>query len=168
MEVLIAIGASSATLLSLYNLFNGSTNVYFDSLSALIAFTLLGKIIETRAKFSAKHSLLKLVRSTPRRGRKRFPDGSLRFVPLKDVGKGEVLIACPGEKVSLDGMIIEGDGACDESLMTGEAMPISKSIGDTVLAGHYLCKVGGVSGDVRIGRIGFKSSYGHDRTGIRQ
>lgn len=156
MEVLIAIGASAAAFLSLYNLILGSTNVYFDSLSALIAFTLLGKIIESRAKFSAKHSLLKLVRSTPRRGRKRFPDGSLKYVPLKEVNKGDTLVACSGEKISLDGVVVEGEGACDESLMTGEALPITKKVGDSILAGTMLVQ----------GSISYRVACGLEETAL--
>lgn len=138
MELLIVIGSLAAFLLSSVRLFQGSPEVYFDSLTALIAFSLLGKMVESKAKFSAKHTLLKLVRSSPRRGRKLFPDGSLAFVPLKEVSKGDYLVVCPGEKIPLDGRVKQGEGACDESVMTGEVVPVVKKEGSALLAGTVL------------------------------
>lgn len=138
METLVFIGVGASFGLSLYELFNGSTRVYFDTMTVIIVFVLLGKIIEAKAKFSAKESMIQLTRSIPRRGRKLFQDGSLRFVPVKEIAKGDFLVVYPGEKVTLDGMVTEGEGACDESLMTGEVIPIMKRKGDGVLGGTIL------------------------------
>lgn len=138
METLVTIGVGAALAVSLHELLSGGTKVYFDSMSVIIVFVLLGKIIESRAKFSAKDSLLRLTRSTPRRGRKRFAEGDLRFVLLKEIAKGDVLVVYPGEKIALDGLLIEGEGSCDESLMTGEALPVMKQKGSLVLAGTVL------------------------------
>ncbi len=138
MEVLVAIGVGAAFGLSLKELFSGGTRVYFDSMSIIIFFMLLGKIVEARAKFSAKESLMRLSRETPRRGRKRFEDGRVEFVPIKDISKGDILIAYTGEKISLDGVVTTGQGACDESLMTGEAMPVSKQVSSSLLGGTIL------------------------------
>ena len=138
METLVAIGVASAFGFSLFDLMLGGTRVYFDSMSVIIVFVLLGKIIETKAKFSAKESLTRLSRETPRRARKRTTDGEMAFVPVKDIVKEDVLVALVGEKIALDGMIVAGQGACDESLMTGEAMPVVKGVGDTVLGGTIL------------------------------
>jgi heavy metal translocating P-type ATPase len=135
METLVFIGVSAAFGLSLFQLIHGSTQVYFDSMTVIIVFVLLGKIIEAKAKFSAKEALVQLTRSIPRRGRKRFPDGSLSFVPVKEIQRGDFLVVYPGEKIALDGVVTEGEGACDESLMTGEAIPMTKRYGDTVLGG---------------------------------
>jgi heavy metal translocating P-type ATPase len=138
METLVAIGVGAATVVSLIELFTGGTRVYFDSMSVVIVFVLLGKIIEARAKFSAKDSLLRLTRSTPRRGRKRFNDGTLKFVPLKEIAKGDCLVAYSGEKLVLDGIVSEGEGTADESLMTGEVIPITKKRADMILGGAIL------------------------------
>jgi len=138
METLVVMGVGSAFSLSLFHLFSGSTHVYFDSMSVIIALVLLGKIIESRAKFSAKDSILCLARSTPRRGRKCFPDGSQKFVPLKEIAVGDSIAIFTGEKVVLDGVVIDGEGACDESLMTGESLPVMKRPGDHVLGGTFL------------------------------
>jgi heavy metal translocating P-type ATPase len=138
METLVVIGVATAFGLSLYDLFQGGTRVYFDSMTVIIAFMLLGKIIETRAKFSAKDSLLRLARALPRRGRKRFPDNSQQFVPIKEIHLGDTVVAVSGEKIVLDGVIVEGECYCDESLMTGESLPIRKRIGDALVGGSII------------------------------
>ena len=135
METLVILGVSAAFGLSVFELIQGRTQVYFDSLTVIITFVLLGKIIESRAKFSAKNSLIRLTRALPRRGRKRYPDGSQSFVPLKEIFPGDQVVAFAGEKIVLDGEVTEGNASCDESLMTGEAIPINKTIGSTVLGG---------------------------------
>lgn len=138
METLVVMGVGSAFGLSVFHLLQGSIHVYFDSMSVIIALVLLGKIIESRAKFSAKDSILCLARSTPRRGRKCFADGSQKFVPLKEIAVGDTLAIFTGEKAVLDGVVIKGEGSCDESLMTGEALPVMKKAGDPVLGGTFL------------------------------
>lgn len=138
MEALVAIGVTAATALSTYELLQGGSHVYFDSMTVIIVFVLLGKLIETKAKFSAKDCLFRLTRALPRRGRKQFPDGTRQFVPLKDIAPGDVMVAMTGEKIVLDGVVIDGMGACDESVMTGESLPILKKTGDTVLGGSLV------------------------------
>jgi P-type E1-E2 ATPase len=81
---------------------------------------------------------LQLNRSLPRRGRKLQPDGSGLFVPLKEIQPNDHIIILSGEKVVLDGVVIEGEGACDESLMTGEVLPLPKNKGSSVLGGSLL------------------------------
>jgi len=138
MEALVALGVSAATAISAAELFTGGTKVYFDSMSVIIVFVLLGKIIESKAKFSAKDSLIRLTRALPKRGRKQHADGTRRFVPLKDIEPGDLIVALTGEKIVLDGVVVDGEGACDEALMTGEAMPIVKRGGSAVLGGSLL------------------------------
>ena len=138
METLVVTGVTAAFSLSTYHLAQGNTHVYFDSMSVIVAFVLLGKIIETRAKFSAKDALLRLGRSVPRRGKKRFDDGTERYVPVKELAIGDTVVVATGETIALDGEVIEGVGACDEALMTGEAIPVSKQQGALVLGGTIL------------------------------
>lgn len=138
METLVVLGGTAAFGLSLHELLQGGIHVYFDSLTVIIAFVLLGKIIESRAKFSAKNSLLYLAHAMPRRGRKRLPDRSLEFIPIKDIAPGDYVVAFAGEKVVLDGVVVEGSANCDESLMTGEPLPVSKSCGSNVLGGSIV------------------------------
>lgn len=158
METLVAIGVTAATGLSLHELFVGGTRVYFDSMTVIIVFVLLGKIIEARAKFTAKESLLRLNRSTPRRGRKRFLDGTARFTLVKEIAKGDILVVYSGEKLPLDGIVTAGQGACDESLMTGEAMPVVKHIGEGVLGGTILVQ----------GHLEFKVTSGPEESALHK
>ena len=138
MELLVSLGVTAAMGLSLYELFRGSPYVYFDSVTVIILFVLLGKIMESRAKFSAKEALVKLSLALPRKGRKRLASGEEKFVAIKEILPGDFLIVRMGEKIVLDGSVEEGEGACDESLMTGESMPALKRKGSTVLAGTLL------------------------------
>lgn len=138
MEALVVLGVSSAFVYSLYELVTGGTHVYFDSMAVIVAFVLLGKILETKAKFSAKASLLRLTHALPRRGRKRLSDGEELFVPLKDIRPGDHLVALMGEKIVLDGVVQEGEGAVDESLLTGESIPTVKKLGSSVITGTHL------------------------------
>lgn len=138
MEALVMIGVSSAFLLSTYELLQGGTRVYFDSMTVVIVFVLLGKIIESRAKFSAKESLFRLNRSLPKRGRKKTEDGSTVYVPAKDLEIGDKIEVRMGETIVLDGIVSCGEGACNESFMTGESLPVVKSCGSKVLGGAIL------------------------------
>ena len=134
METLVVLGVSSSFFVSVFDMIQGGTRVYFDSMAVIITFVLLGKIIESKAKFSAKETLIRLSRSTPRRGRRRQADGSFLFVPIKEIAIGDCLIAYQGERIVLDGVVVEGNGACDESLMTGESLPVRKNEGDILLS----------------------------------
>ncbi len=138
MELLVMIGVCSAFGLSFYELLQGGDRVYFDSMTVIITFVLLGKIIETKAKFSAQDSLFRLNRALPRRGRKRFESGECCFVSIKDLAVGDTIVAYAGERIILDGIVKEGHGMCDESLMTGEALPVFKEINASVLGGTIL------------------------------
>ncbi|MEI8366546.1 MAG: heavy metal translocating P-type ATPase [Parachlamydiaceae bacterium] len=138
METLVALGVGAAFSVSVFDMLQGGSRIYFDSMSVIIAFVLLGKIIEAKAKFSAKDSLMRLTRSSPRRGRRRQMDGALQFVLIKEIAVGDILVAYPGERIALDGVVVDGKGACDESLMTGEAIPIVKKEGEGVMSGTIL------------------------------
>lgn len=138
MEALVFIGVTAAAGLSIYELLKGSLFIYFDSMTIIIVFVLLGKIIESKAKFSAKDALVQLTRGLPRKGRKKMLDGTSPFIPLKEINVGDQLVVLAGEKIVLDGLVVEGEGACDESLMTGESLPIYKRASDKVLAGTIL------------------------------
>jgi heavy metal translocating P-type ATPase len=138
MEALVVVGVGSAFTLSTVELFSGGTRVYFDSMNIIIAFVLLGKMIENKAKFSAKESLFRLNLSLPKRGRKLYEDGSFAFVPLKELAVGDLIEVRMGEMIVLDGLVQEGEGVCNESLMTGEPIPIAKQQGSPVAGGTFL------------------------------
>lgn len=138
METLVMIGVATAFGLSLYELLRGTSLVYFDSLSAIITFVLLGKLLDAKAKAVAKDSLVQLIKSVPKRARKKQTDGSFQFMPIKEIGIGDEILTLAGEKIVLDGVIVEGEMTCDESVMTGEPVLIRKKNGDSVLAGSLI------------------------------
>ncbi len=158
MEALVVLGVSTAFGLSLYELYNGRTFVYFDSLTVIITFVLLGKIIEARTKFSAKEAMLRLTHSIPKRGRKQFEDGSVKFVPLKEILVGDTLVALTGDKFVLDGIVLNGDGTCDESLMTGESIPVEKASGSRILGGTILLQ----------GRVAYRVTTSPEETTLQK
>lgn len=134
METLVVIGLTASMALSLIEMIQGTYHVYFDTVTMLVTLLLLGKVIEQGAKFSAKEAWYQLHRTLPNKARKR--DGSI--VPLKEILEGDELMILQGEKIPLDGIVLEGEGACDESSLTGEAMPIPKRRGDSVISGALL------------------------------
>lgn len=138
MEALVTLGVFAAFLLSTVELFSGGTQVYFDSMSVIVAFVLLGKIIENKAKFSAKEALFRLNLSLPKRGRKQMADGSCKFMPIKELAIGDLIEVRMGEMIVLDGTVASGEGICNEALMTGEALPVVKRLGERVVGGTYL------------------------------
>lgn len=138
MEALVTLGVLSAFLLSTIELFSGGTRVYFDSMCVIVAFVLLGKIIESKAKFTAKESLFRLNLSLPKRGRKRMEDGTYKFISIKELSVGDTIEVRAGEMIVLDGTVLSGKGICNESLMTGEALPTAKEPGNRVVGGTHL------------------------------
>lgn len=149
METLVVLGVISAMIFSCYELWMETNRVYFDSMCVIIVFVLLGKIMEAKAKFSSKDTLLRLMQALPRKGRKRFSDGKEAFVLLKEIQIGDQIVTTTGEKIVLDGIIVEGEGLIDESLMTGESIPKLKRKGDRVLAGTIL-QQGKIVFDVKV------------------
>lgn len=138
METLVVLGVTASFALSMHDLLQGGTRVYFDSMTVIIAFVLLGKMIESKAKLSAKSALTQLTKGLPRKGRKFMADGSWQFVPLKEIAVGDKVSVGMGEKVVLDGIVEEGEGHVDEAIMTGESLPIFKKVGDKVVGGSIL------------------------------
>lgn len=131
------LGVGSSFIYSLLSLYKGEGEVYFDSMTMVIVFVLLGKLIESKVKWTAKESLFFMHRALPRRGRKRFDNGD-KFVSIKEFKPRDRLVVLTGEKIVLDGKIVEGRATIDESLMTGEAIPVEKGAGDRVIGGSVL------------------------------
>lgn len=137
MDLLVAVGTSAAYGLSLYLLFAHSghaDHLYFESSAVIITLVLLGKWLEERAKRQAVAAIqaLESLRPTVAIVRR---DGEEKAIPISDVLIGDVVIIRPGERVPVDGMIIDGQSHLDESLLTGESLPVSKSISDRVTGG---------------------------------
>ena len=141
MDTLVGIGVITSFLYSLYNMylvFSGNhhqvMNLYFESSAIVIYFIKLGRYIDGISKDKTKEAIQKLVKITPNNAVIKI-DGKLKEVTLDEIHKGDIVVSRAGEKIAVDGTIIEGKAHLDESFITGESKPISKEIGNNVIAG---------------------------------
>jgi len=111
----------------------GRVSVYFEAAAVIISLTLLGQILELKARSQTSASLKSLLGLAPKTARRLAADGSEADVPLAQVQVGDRLRVRPGEKVPVDGVVVEGTSAVDESMLTGEPMPVSKRTGDKLI-----------------------------------
>ena len=137
MDLLVALGTSAAYGLSVYQLLfgaGGAHELYFETSAALITFILLGKWLEARAKRQTTEAIRALNALRPDRALVRR-DGKEIEVPLASVVVGDLVVVRPGERVPVDGEIREGRSHVDESLITGESLPVAKGVGERVTGG---------------------------------
>lgn len=141
MDTLVMIGVLSSFLYSLYNMYLVYTgnhhlvmNLYFESAAIVIYFIKLGRYIDGVSKNKTKEAIQKLVEITPDKAIIKI-DGKEKEVTLNEISKGDIVIAKPGEKIAVDGEIILGNTHLDESFITGESKPVSKEVGNKVIAG---------------------------------
>jgi len=146
MDTLVAIGTSTAYFYSLYNYLsyinlNKSLigldgmmipNLYFETAAFLITFILLGKWLEVKAKSRTGEAIKKLI-SLQAKTARIIKNGKILDIPITDVVHGDIILVRPGEKVPVDGIITKGSSALDESMVTGESLPVEKKVGDTVV-----------------------------------
>ena len=114
---------------------DGAVAVYFEAAAVIVVLVLLGQLLELRAREATGGAIRALLDLAPKMARRLKPDGSDEEIPLGLVAVGELLRVRPGEAVPVDGSVTEGHSTIDESMVTGESMPVSKSIGNTVIAG---------------------------------
>jgi Cu+-exporting ATPase len=145
MFTLIAIGTSAASLASVAALLfpeaipqafrhGGEVPVFFEAAAVIVTLVLLGQVLELRARHRTGAAIRQLLALAPPTARV-IRDGDEREVPLADVLAGDMLRVRPGEKIPVDGRVTEGESAVDESMLTGESMPVEKRRGDTVIGG---------------------------------
>lgn len=132
MDVLVALGTSVAYLFSIYNMYVGSHDMYFETSAWLITFILLGKVLEEVAKGRTSEALEKLMGLTPSISHVQR-DGQWVDIPTAEVQVGVILQVRAGEKVPVDGVVIEGQSAVNESMLTGESLPVEKSVDSKVI-----------------------------------
>jgi P-type Cu+ transporter len=113
----------------------GNVGVYFEAAAAIVTLVLLGQVLELRARRKTGAAIRALLDLAPKTARVVAADGAERDVPLEQVKPGDVLRVRPGERVPVDGAIVEGASAVDESMVTGEPMPVEKKPGDGVIGG---------------------------------
>src|SRR6266702_1206468 len=135
MDVLVALGTSAAYFYSLFAFFGAfgehGSEVFFETSAMLIAFIRLGKYLEARARGKAGEALKKLLRLQADKARL-LTDGVEREVPASAIKVGDVVLVRPGETIPVDGVVLEGGSSVDESMVTGESMPVEKGAGDAV------------------------------------
>ncbi|MEK4871274.1 heavy metal translocating P-type ATPase [Niallia sp. FSL W8-1348] len=138
MDVLVALGTSAAYFYSVYLSFESlghfghPVGLYFETSAILITLIILGKLFETKAKGRSSEAIKKLM-GLQAKTAVVIRGGEQMEIPLEEVLTGEVLLVKPGEKIPVDGEIIEGQSAVDESMLTGESIPVDKQAGDTVI-----------------------------------
>ncbi len=135
MDVLVAMGSSVAYLYSIpitLGLLSG--HVYFETAAVIITLIRLGKFLEVRAKGRTSEAIKKLMGLQARTARI-VRDGVEQEVPVEDVRAGDLVLVRPGEKIPVDGVVVEGRTALDESMLTGESLPVEKGPGDAVMGG---------------------------------
>ena len=143
MDTLVAVSTGVAFLFSLFNTIwpeywtsrGLEAHVYYEAAVVIIALILLGRLLEAKAKFSTSTAIKKLMGLQPKTVTKILADGSEEEVPIREVAVGDVLVVKPGEKIPVDGEVTEGSSFVDESMITGESIPVEKVKGQPVYAG---------------------------------
>ena len=148
MNTLIAVGTSAAygysTVLTFFegyfadarlvhanSVFNHSTGTYFDASAIIIALVLLGRLLEARAKGQTSGAIRRLLGLRPKTARV-VREGAETDIPIDEVALGDILVVRPGEKVAVDGVVVAGTSTVDESMLTGESLPVDKEVGSLV------------------------------------
>jgi Cu+-exporting ATPase len=170
MFTLIALGVGAAYLYSVAALLvpqvfpegfrhAGRVMPYFESAAAIVVLVLLGQVIELRARHQTAAALRKLLDLAPKTARLRAPDGREQDVPVELVQPGDVLRVRPGEQVPVDGVVLEGASAVDESMVSGEPLPVAKEAGARVIGatvngtGSFLMRAERVGAETLLAQI---------------
>ena len=169
----VALGASASFLWSVYALFmmtdaqvhGGSeaampwmNEFYFESAAMILVLITVGKMLEAHSKGKTTDALKSLMRLAPKTANI-VRDGTETTVPVEEVKLGDIFVVRPGESIPVDGVVLEGDTAVNESALTGESIPVDKAVGDTVSAatintsGFIRCKATHVGGDTTLSKI---------------
>jgi P-type Cu+ transporter len=158
MDTLISLGTLAALLYSLWAMLTGAHHLYFETGAVIAALILLGRYFEARSRGRASEAIEKLMELGAKtahisRG------GKEEDIPIEDVKVGDILLVKPGEKVPVDGKVVKGASSVDESMLTGESMPVGKSAGDDVfgatinLSGAFQMRTTKVGADTTLAQI---------------
>jgi Cu+-exporting ATPase len=134
MNTLISLGTGAAFVYSVYETFRGGHMVYFEAAAAIIALILLGRTLESRARAKASEAIRHMMDLQPPTARL-LRKGAEVEVPVAEVLPGDTVVVRPGERIAVDGTVLDGDSAVDESMLTGESLPVDKRVGSSVFAG---------------------------------
>lgn len=132
MDVLVAMGTSAAYFYSVYLVLLGEVNLFFETSAIIVTLVLLGKLLEARAKGSTSEAIKKLMGLQAKKAMV-IRNGEDMLIPITDVLVDDLVRVKPGEKIPVDGVVSEGNSTVDESMLTGESLPVDKSEGDEVI-----------------------------------
>lgn len=143
MDTLVALSTGIAYIFSVFNMLfpqfweerGLEAHVYFEAAAVIIAFILLGKLLEEKAKGNTSEAIKKLMGLQPKTVTLIMPDGSEQLTDINKVVTDHVLLVKPGEKIAVDGIVTSGSSYVDESMLTGESLPVGKTEGEKVFAG---------------------------------
>ncbi|MDH3830301.1 MAG: heavy metal translocating P-type ATPase [Gammaproteobacteria bacterium] len=138
---------------------DGTVAVYFEAAAVIIALVLLGQVLELRARSQTNTAIKLLLGLNPKHARIQHADGREEDIPLQQVQAGDLLRVRPGEKVPVDGVVTDGNSAVDESMVTGEPLPVEKTVGETLIGatvngtGSLLMRAEKVGNDTLLSQI---------------
>ncbi len=175
MDALIAVGATASVAWSMYAMFLmadslatgdvhaahevAMNNLYFESAGTILTLVTVGKYLETRSKSKTGGAIEKLIDLAPKQATIVLEDGSESVVEVEKIQLGQTVLVRPGESIPVDGVVLEGTSAVDESALTGESIPVEKTPGDTVNAatinrtGAFTFRATRVGGDTALAKI---------------
>jgi P-type Cu+ transporter len=142
-----------------FRLADGTVPIYFEAAAVIVTLVLLGQVLELRARSQTSSAIRALLDLAPKRARRLRADGSDEDTPLENVAPGDRLRVRPGEKVPVDGVVLDGRSAVDESMITGESLPAEKSLGDKVTGatvnttGSFVMRAERVGSDTLLAQI---------------
>lgn len=157
MDTLVAIGTFTAYIYSIYAMFTQQP-VFFESAALVITFVLLGQVFEERMRKNASNAVEKLLNLQAKEAEV-IRDGKHQLIPVKQVVIGDIIRVKPGQKIAVDGTITQGSSTIDESMVTGESMPVEKHVGDQVIGatinsnGTFLFKATKIGNDTMLAQI---------------
>ncbi len=145
MDSLISVGTGAAFIYSLWNtieIYLGidpqmkAMDLYYESTGVLLALISVGKYMEARSKSKMSDAITKLIELSPDKATV-LKDGHLKIVDVSDIVAGDIVVIKPGERIAIDGLVVKGVSSIDESMLTGESMPVTKKEGDQVYGGTF-------------------------------
>ena len=137
----------------------GAVSVYFEAAAVITVLVLLGQVLELRARDQTSGAIKALLNLAPKTARRMKPDGTEEDVALESIVVGDLLRVRPGEKVPVDGVITDGQSSLDESMVTGESLPVSKTVDEKVIgstlnaSGSFIMRAEKIGGDTMLARI---------------
>src|SRR5262245_55233865 len=160
MDTLVALGSTTAFVYSVWALLSGTgTHVYFMEAAAIITLVSAGHWIEARVGAKASSALQQLLQLAPASAWRLRPDGTQEQVPVAHLQAGDSVLLKPGDRVPVDGRVVEGASTVDESMLTGESLPVEKAVGASLyagtanLTGRVVLSVTGTGDDTALGHI---------------